>query len=210
MNKSESKYFNTAVKMDEAFMEILEQKDFEYISVKEICERAGVNRSTFYLHYETVNDLLEESICHMNEKFQEYFSQSGDALVGRIPTADLGELYLVTPDYLKPYLEYIKEHQRIFLTAMKRSTALRLGDTFDRMYTHVLNPIMERFSVSEKEKKYLLSFYMNGILAVIKTWISGNCEDDIDYIVKIISELSMRRSDDPVCGEDDMILIDKR
>ena len=39
MNKSESKYFNTAIKMDEAFMEILEQKDFEYISVKEICER---------------------------------------------------------------------------------------------------------------------------------------------------------------------------
>lgn len=188
MNKSESKYFNTAIKMDEAFMEILEQKDFEYISVKEICERAGVNRSTFYLHYETVNDLLEESICHMNEKFQEYFSQSGDALVGRIPKADLGELYLVTPDYLKPYLEYIKEHQRIFLTAMKRSTILRLDDAYNRMYTHVLNPIMERFSVSEKEKKYLLSFYMNGILAVIKTWISENCEDDIDYIVKIISE----------------------
>ena len=188
MNKSESKYFNTAVKMDEAFMEILEQKDFEYISVKEICERAGVNRSTFYLHYETVNDLLEESICHMNEKFQEYFSQSGDALVGRIPKADLGELYLVTPDYLKPYLEYIKEHQRIFLTAIKRSTILRLDDAYNRMYTHVLNPIMERFSVSEKEKKYLLSFYMNGILAVIKTWISENCEDDIDYIVKIISE----------------------
>ena len=210
MNKSESKYFNTAIKMDEAFMEILEQKDFEYISVKEICERAGVNRSTFYLHYETVNDLLEESINCMNEKFLEYFNQSSDAFVGRIPTADLDELYLVTPDYLKPYLEYIKEHQRIFLTAMKRSTALRLGDTFDRMYTHVLNPIMERFSIPEKEKKYLLSFYMNGILAVIKTWISGNCEDDIDYIVKIISELSMRRSDEQVCGEDDTVLIDKR
>ena len=210
MNKSESKYFNTAIKMDEAFMEILEQKDFEYISIREICERAGVNRSTFYLHYETVNDLLEESINCMNEKFLEYFNQSSDAFVGRIPTADLDELYLVTPDYLKPYLEYIKEHQRIFLTAMKRSTALRLGDTFDRMYTHVLNPIMERFSIPEKEKKYLLSFYMNGILAVIKTWISGNCEDDIDYIVKIISELSMRRSDDPVCGEDDTVLIDKR
>ena len=38
------------------------------------------------------------------------------------------------------------------------------------------------------EKKYLLSFYMNGILAVIKDWMSGNCEDDIDFIVKFISE----------------------
>lgn len=188
MSKSESKYFNTAMKMDEAFMEILEQKDFEYISVKEICERAGVNRSTFYLHYETVNDLLEESISHMNEKFLEYFSQSDSTIVGRISSADLDELYLVTPDYLKPYLEYIKEHQRIFLTTLKRSTALRIDDTFEKMFTHVLNPIMDRFSVSEKEKKYLLSFYMIGILAVIKTWISGNCEDDIDFIVKIISE----------------------
>ncbi|MGN1134205.1 MAG: TetR/AcrR family transcriptional regulator [Oscillospiraceae bacterium] len=58
MNKSESKYFNTAVKMDEALLSILETKDFKYITIKEICERAGVNRSTFYLHYENIGDLL--------------------------------------------------------------------------------------------------------------------------------------------------------
>lgn len=56
MTKSESKYFATAAKMDEAF---LEKKDFAYITVKEIYAAAGVNRSTFYLHYETINDLLE-------------------------------------------------------------------------------------------------------------------------------------------------------
>lgn len=188
MNKSESKYFNTAIKMDEAFMGLLEEKDFEYISVKEICERAGVNRSTFYLHYETIGDLLEESVSYMNERFLEYFNGNGQSITGRIDVADIRELYLVTPDYLRPYLEYIKEHQRVFLTAMKRSNSLRLADTYHRMFTHVLSPIMDRFSVSEKEKKYLLSFYMNGILAIIKTWISGNCEDDIDFIVKIISE----------------------
>lgn len=188
MNKSESKYFNTAIKMDEAFIELLEEKDFEYISVKEICERAGVNRSTFYLHYETIGDLLEESVSYMNERFLEYFNGNGQSIAGRIDVADIKELYLVTPDYLRPYLEYIKEHQRVFLTAMKRSSALRLADTYHRMFTHVFSPIMDRLSVLEKEKKYLLSFYMNGILAVIKTWISGNCEDDIDFIVKIISE----------------------
>lgn len=188
MNKSESKYFNTAIKMDEAFMELLEEKDFEYISVKEICKRAGVNRSTFYLHYETIGDLLEESVSYMNERFQEYFNRNGQSIAGRIDVADIEELYLVTPDYLRPYLEYIKEHQRVFLTAMKRSNALRLDDTYYRMFTHVFSPIMDRFSISEKEKNYLLSFYMNGILSIIKTWISGNCEDDIDFVVKIISE----------------------
>lgn len=41
MNKSESKYFNTAEKMDKAFLEILEKKDFAFITVKEICQKAG-------------------------------------------------------------------------------------------------------------------------------------------------------------------------
>ncbi len=37
MNKSESKYFNTAARMDEALILLLEKKDLEYITVKEIC-----------------------------------------------------------------------------------------------------------------------------------------------------------------------------
>ena len=58
MNKHESKYFNTALLFDEALIELLNQKDIEYITVKEICKKAGVNRTTFYLHYETIDDLL--------------------------------------------------------------------------------------------------------------------------------------------------------
>ena len=80
MNKSESKYFNTAIKMDEAFLSLIEVKDFEYITVKEICSKAGVNRSTFYLHYETVADLLEESIQYMHRKFIDTFSDKSKIL----------------------------------------------------------------------------------------------------------------------------------
>ena len=50
MNKSESKYYNTALLMDEALLILLEKKEYDFITVKEICEKAGVNRSTFYLH----------------------------------------------------------------------------------------------------------------------------------------------------------------
>ena len=68
MNKSESKYFNTALRMDEALIELLEKKDLEYITVKEICQQAGVNRSTFYLHYETISDLLRETMEMVNQR----------------------------------------------------------------------------------------------------------------------------------------------
>ena len=73
MNKSESRYFATAARMDEAFLTLLAKKDFEYITIKEICEVAGVNRSTFYLHYETVGDLLAESAQHIIDEFITHF-----------------------------------------------------------------------------------------------------------------------------------------
>lgn len=50
-NKHESKYFHTAQLMDEALLNLLETKDFEYITVSQLCKKAGVNRTTFYLHY---------------------------------------------------------------------------------------------------------------------------------------------------------------
>lgn len=78
MNRSQSKYFATAAKMDDAFLELLERKDFAYITVKEICAAAGVNRSTFYLHYENVGDLLDESVERINRQFLDYMKQDAD------------------------------------------------------------------------------------------------------------------------------------
>ena len=75
MNKADSKYFSTAARMDEALLALLEKKDLPYITVKEICQQAGVNRSTFYLHYETIGDLLAESVQYMTERFLEHMRQ---------------------------------------------------------------------------------------------------------------------------------------
>lgn len=91
MNKSESKYFNTAKRMDQAFLELLEKKDFEYITIKEICQKANVNRSTFYLHYENMGDLLEECIEYANNQFLEYFENKYVDLVKQ----DKEELILI-------------------------------------------------------------------------------------------------------------------
>lgn len=194
MNKSESKYFNTAKKMDQAFIEILEKKDFEYISVKEICKKAEVNRSTFYLHYENMGDLLEESINYMNNTFLEYFHNEETFIASKINDLSLDDLYLITPKFLVPYLKYIKEHQRLFFTAIKKKQIFQLNDTYNRMFKYILSPIMDKFSIKEEEKKYLSIFYMNGILGVIEVWINNGYIEDIDYIVDIICRQVKRGS----------------
>ena len=102
MNRSESKYYATAARMDEAFLELLEKKDFAYITVKEICAKAGVNRSTFYRHYETVNALLAESTRYIIDQFIEAMPHDTAEFIAKLQTRPLEELYLITPEYLAP------------------------------------------------------------------------------------------------------------
>lgn len=188
MNKSESKYFNTAAKMDEAFLKLLEKKDLAYITVKEICEKAGVNRSTFYLHYETVADLLSESVEYMNEQFLKYIKVDSRKVVTKLRDCSTDELYFITPEYLTPYLSYIKDNKRLFRTATENAGALRLNEIYDRMFSNIFTPILERFEVPEQERKYIMAFYINGLMAIIAEWLNQDCSDSIDYISTVMQK----------------------
>ena len=110
MKKSESKYFNTAVKMNMALISLLEKKEFSYITVSEICRAAGVNRSTFYLHYETIGDLLAETTRYLLDDFLSYFPADTQAIATHFRESDLSQLNFITDEYLHPYLRYIREH----------------------------------------------------------------------------------------------------
>ena len=192
MNKSESKYFNTAAKMDEAFLELLEKKDFSYITVKEICEKAGVNRSTFYLHYETLDDLLSESTEFINKQFLSFMEHDSEAFVTKLKSCHMNELYLITPQYLKPYLSYIESHKRLFMTSVTRAKTLRLDESYKKMYRHVFTPILERYNVPAGDRQYIMSFYVNGIMAIISDWLKNDCKDSIEHIMTIIQGCVMR------------------
>ena len=196
MNKSESKYFATAVRMDEAFLSILEKKDLAYITVKEICEKAGVNRSTFYLHYETVADLLSESVSYMNEHFLSYMKKDSSAFVIKLRTCSLEELYLITPEYLTPYLNYVKENRRLFCTALKNAEALRLEDSYNELFRHIITPILERYGVAVNDRPYILAFYIKGLMAIISEWIKNDCADSVDYIAEVIQRCAKRRMEE--------------
>lgn len=191
MKKSESRYFNTALRMDQAFLKLLEQKDMEYITVKEICEAAGVNRSTFYLHYETIGDLLAESVQYMNEQFLEHMKLRGEVFVSRIRDCPLDELYLVTPAYLTPYLEYIAQNKRLFRTALKNSGSLGLDRIYSRMMRHVFTPILERFQIAEPDRPYMVAFYIHGLMAILSEWLKHDCADSIPHVCAVMEQCVM-------------------
>lgn len=188
MNKSESKYFNTAIRMDKAFLELLEKKDFAFITVKEICKSAGVNRSTFYLHYETIEDLLSESTEFMYKQFVTHMNEEPSEFISKIDTCHLDELYLITPNYMTPYLEYVKEHRRLFRTVTEKADTFRLDLTYTKMFYHIFEPILKRFGVPESDRKYLMTFYIHGLNAIITEWLKSDCKDSIEYIISVMNK----------------------
>lgn len=193
MNRSESKYFATAARMDEAFLELIEKKDFAYITVKEICERAGVNRSTFYLHYETVGDLLAESARYIIDQFVAYMPHDTREFVKSLQDRPIEELYLITPEYLVPYLSYVREHRRIFRISLEKASVLQLDDAYRELNRHVLTPILNRFQVPPDEQRYLMPFYLNGLMGILREWLKDDCRDSIDYVASLIQRCIRRR-----------------
>lgn len=186
MNKNESKYFNTAVKMDKALITLLEKKDFKYISIKEICEVAGVNRSTFYLHYENTVDLLNETTKYILDSFLTYFSVDKQSITDKYANCELQDLVFITPEYLTPYLTFIKENQRIFKTSLRHLGSMNFDKVYNKMFEFIFNPVLDRFKFPEHEREYVLKFYLTGITAIVMEWLKNNCKEPIEDITRII------------------------
>lgn len=187
MTKAESKYFNTAQKMDNALLELLEKKDFEYITIKEICKKADVSRSTFYLHYQNTRDLLDETARYILDGFMDYFADEKKLVTGGFSDCSLSELNFLTEKYLMPFLQYFRENKRLFKTMMSNSVSFDFNGIYERLFKYVFNPILSRFDFPEKERHYVMRFYLSGIFAVIMQWVEENCEKSDEDIAEIIT-----------------------
>ena len=191
MNKNESKYFNTAIRMDEALITLLEKKDFEYITIKEICDTAGVNRSTFYLHYENTSDLLKETTRYIIDKHLAYYEIDKGRISLQFEVCKQEELLFITDEHLMPYLTFIKDNQRLFKVSIKQFHAMNMDEVYGRMFEHIFSPILSRFGIPEAERSYVMKFYLTGIFAIIMEWLNNNCADDMKTIIRIIIDCVM-------------------
>lgn len=193
MNKSESKYFNTALRMDEALIALLERKDLEYITVKEICHQAGVNRSTFYLHYETIADLVNETLERINQRFLSYFPQQEAEILSNMGSRKREELVLVTQEYLLPYLRFIRDNKKVYWAAFRNPNSMQADARYGELKQHILGPILERFEIPAAHRPYYMAYYVEGIIAIVKEWLRQDCKDEVEMIADIIESCARPR-----------------
>lgn len=171
----------TRANLCEAFWQLYTERPIEKISVREITDRAGYNRATFYLYYHDVYELLEklESI-----------------LLGTVE-------HLVTERLLQGETLDFSEHMGSILQIAQRSrdyTRVLLGPhgdpAFSQRLKQIIGPVVDRFLLadgeqSEQAREVVREFYLSGILAIIRTWTSEEdpmpIEELIDVIVGVVS-----------------------
>ena len=195
MNKNESKYFYTAIKMDEALITLLEKKDFAYITIREICDTAGVNRSTFYLHYDNTSDLLQETTRYMIDKHLAYYEIDPKLLSLQFEARNREDLLFITEEYLTPYLTFIKDNQRLFKVSVRQFHSMHMNEVYGKMFEHIFNPILARFCVPETERAYVMEFYLTGIFAILMEWLEKDCSDEMRTVIKVIIDCVMGKRD---------------
>lgn len=183
MNKSEAKFYNTAIKMNNALFKLLEKKSFQDISVSEICDVAGVNRSSFYSHYNNTYDLLKET--HLN--FMKEFSTSFEESINKIDISQIIIEDFISDKFIIPFLKFIKKNKKIYKIYTKNLNIFDTTTFYNQLLEKIWIPACKQKGLEDHTIIYYMSkYYLTGMTAVINEWVNNNCEDDILLICEII------------------------
>ena len=170
----------TKATIEDTFLNLLEKKDIGSITVTEICEKADINRATFYRYYIDIYDLLK----NIQDSFIDEIKAS-NAMI-----------------YLKDYTVYNFTKEILEIFYHNKQLVKILFDTNNSIYfiTEVLEVAYEKASskwfnsfpeMDESEIEYAAVYVFNGALGVINYWIKNNFDKDIDEVSKYIEKLTI-------------------
>ena len=150
-------------KIEKVFLNLIQTKKINQITVSKICELAKVNRTTFYANYLDIYDLVDKVKESMILEFANIFKEQ------RGHTKD---------NYLKMF-EHVKENQIFYKTYFKLN--------FDKDYKIIyFDKKLAEKMYNNKFIDYHCEFFKAGITAIIKMWLNNGCKESPKEILEII------------------------
>lgn len=163
----------------DAFLDLLEKKSINHISIKEICDLADINRSTFYAHYQNQYDLyneIENDIINVTPRINLYQEEPVE-------------------EELRIFFKFIEDNKRECVILFKNST----GYSFE---TKILDKIFGKTKDKPQwitdmnlknplHVKMLMSAF--GGLMLIEKWILGEIKSTPDELADVLSKYISNR-----------------
>lgn len=159
----------TKMLLKNALIDIMKNKSIHLVSIKEICEEADVNRSTFYRHYNTQYDLYDEIIDDISN--------------------DIGSIYqndLTTVEFLTKVLEYIESKRDTFLVILSDNGKVTLGEAF----VLFSGRFMDHNNTSELVT-YVMEFIAAGFTSTVWSWLKKENRRPAGDVARMLHNLMM-------------------
>lgn len=173
--KNNQRYKDTEQTIQNTLLELARTTDIRHVTVRAICERSNINRSTFYAHYLDINDLVDKMGKNMMQDVSLLFDDTGNPMD-----------FFVTEDLLAKMISYVKEHCDffdIYLNHYPNSA----DENFSLLWKDWSQPYIQSFGVSdESESWYHFTFFKAGFLAVLSQWIKNGCPESPKTLAGII------------------------
>lgn len=174
--KSNKRFQETEIKIQDTFIALLDNYDIRQITVRTICEKAKINRSTFYVHYQDVYDLLDKLESSMNNR-----------IIGQYESSELNEILFTTDKFFIPFLAFIRENQVFYKACLHKRKDFPIKEGFDQLFNIVVKPICLKHEItSEDEMMYYFVFFQAGITMLLKRWVGNGCIESPEQISSYI------------------------
>lgn len=165
------------LELKKALLIMMKKKNFNKITIKELCELAKLNRSTFYANYEDINKLLLDVHTGI---FLDMSKVLGDTWTTLHETT-----YDEHVDSLIKIINYLEENKDIFLLLLSNNDENRfekhLTDYYMKLFIKESAPYVER---------YIFLYHSIGSFSLIQQWMCDDLPCPPKELAELISKMS--------------------
>ena len=185
MDKTDLRIVKTKNALFNALIELMKDKQFEEIKVSDICNKALVNRSTFYAHYEDKYELLSDCINNLKEGLTTELNKNKNI-------SSTKEYYI---EMIKLFLDHIESRKDIYLAIAINNRNSILNDIIYDVIDHDIISKLENDDKINNDKvpnSIIAKFYLGAVVNIGITWIQNinkyTKEDLINYLSILIPD----------------------
>ena len=168
----------TSTKEDikEALIQLLSEERFDTISISKLCKRAGINRGTFYLHYQDkyqmVDSLKSDILSQLYSFFEEEGEYSKRFMIAKFYVLRANERLInaLTRSHYIDFREAIREYITTIILSDKQKAATQRF-------------LEENFHIPQK---YALEIFLSSVEGIISLWIAGGAQEEPEELTDII------------------------
>jgi AcrR family transcriptional regulator len=140
----------------DALVGLMLDRGWDEIGVQDICDRANIGRSTFYMHFSCKDDLLSSSLTRLRKELQNYVKQSeGDF----VPIVGLAH----------GLIAHAHENRQLFRAVIGKRSSLVVQQRFRQMITDLVKEDVDASDVP-RNRRMPTTHYIAGALFELLTW----------------------------------------